>query len=1046
MQPAELNDSRVALSAGDTARDGVLSRALRLERLARAIEGLTVKAAEFHGNQWVDAHGNPVQQHAGWIDDPSRPDRQEPPDLLDTKARLSSGQHIVEVHHERLHLTDVDALQGKRGTKTFHGPTGVYSGSSVGRALEQYYKSEQYQRDNQQPMVSDRVYKVGSAFYRNYSKGTLARVNPKEGWLGEHWARLQASSPKAACPNTHDGQHVWETLEDGRALCFECDAVKASELGQVHNPEGHNQWTRVGVEHVKVGDIVDTGQDGEKTVSEISVVTDPAPGIAFQKGWLKHHFKEGGWVTSRPGRSLAVKRKVVQASDATAVGHRFWGNQWTNQALHPEGDPQGEPSGKIKTAVLVIGGKRYRGPSHFQALGEYMDEVFDAAKSRGEALPTSVPYKVQHEGFETESGHFLNRHQAAVYVDSKRPAFHGLKRLESEDLPLAAVNGELYTLAAIKASDEETGEGHAAARREVAGEYRKTIGKVVGALETEALMAQRRRDSKREKRKRREELLGAVALLLLYAGVKAFRAMRLRLAVLQGQALGGVDRTPAPPNSREGSISAPEGGQSASGGQQGAPGAIVEQGEEGDGAEAFAESRAKLLEPFASESLDALEEEARGARTQAEMVEQVRRRAREIEDTRGGLVADTETMAAYGVAQWQRLAGAGFETKVWRTMRDDKVRPSHLLCESQGEVHLTKEFHNGLMYPGDPRGGFDEVCNCRCWLEGGRRIPGTGHLKASEPFTESLHPRDAAGKFADKRGMVPIIRVGDQPKEIKRGGKTITRMLGGKWQLQLGGDLPEHFANIAIPPAWKSAHVHLDPKADYHAVGIDEAGRVQKVQSEAMKDKQAALKFARNAELMRKAEKVKMENDRNLESPSEPVRESAACLRLIMETGIRPGGEEETGASVKAYGATTLEGRHVVEQDGKVRLEFIGKKGVSLSIPVEDDYTAKMLLKRKQAAGDKGRVFGINANMLRDYAHTLDGGSFKPKDFRTLRGTMIAVAEIDRVKEKPKDDKAFRKVVMGIAKIVAASLGNTPVIALQSYVNPSVWAKLRPEA
>jgi len=694
-----------------------------------------------------------------------------------------------------------------------------------------------------------------------------------------------------------------------------------------------------------------------------------------------------------------------------------------------------------------------------------MDEVFDAAKSRGEALPTSVPYKVQHEGFETESGHFLNRHQAALYVDLKRPAFHGLKRLESEDLPLAAVNGELYTLDAVRASEEGEGERHAAVRREVAKDYRKSISRVMGALESGALMAKKHLEEK-EKQKRRSELLATVALLLFYAGMNAFRAMRLRLAMPESQALGGADHTPAPPDSHKGGISAPDEDKSASGGQQEAPGGIVAEGEDADGAVSFAESRAKLLEPFAAESLDALEEEARGAATKAELIAKVHRLAREIEDTRGGFVAENETMAAYGVAQWQLLARAGFETKVWRTMRDDKVRPSHVLCEAQGEVPMTTEFHNGMMYPGDPRGGFAEVCNCRCWLEGGRRIPGTGHLQASEPqgktlcevfaeenavkaaaeFTESLHPRDAAGKFAEKRGMVPIVRVGDQPKVINRGGKIITRMLGGKWQLKTGGELPEHFAKIAIPPAWKSAYVHPDPKADYHAVGIDEAGRLQKVQSEPMKERQAALKFARIAELMREAEKIKGENSRNMQSPSDVIRESASCLHLIIETGIRPGGEDDTGAAAKAYGATTLLGRHVVEEGGKVRLEFVGKKGVNLSIPVGDEATAKMILKRKQEAGEDGKLFGINSDLLRDYTHTLGGGNFKPKDFRTLRGTMIAVAEIDRVTEKPKDQKGFRKAVMGIAKIVAQSLGNTPVIALQSYVHPFVWKKLRPEA
>jgi DNA topoisomerase IB len=75
---------------------------------------------------------------------------------------------------------------------------------------------------------------------------------------------------------------------------------------------------------------------------------------------------------------------------------------------------------------------------------------------------------------------------------------------------------------------------------------------------------------------------------------------------------------------------------------------------------------------------------------------------------------------------------------------------------------------------------------------------------------------------------------------------------------------------------------------------------------------------------------------------------------------------------------------------------------------------------------------------LRDYSHTLDGGGFKPKDFRTLKGTETA-SQLVAQEPAPKTLKEYKAAVIGVAKKVAAKLGNTPVISLQSYIAPQVF-------
>lgn len=142
----------------------------------------------------------------------------------------------------------------------------------------------------------------------------------------------------------------------------------------------------------------------------------------------------------RAAKEEQAFRAVRAAQGAFAAGHKFWGNQWSQHAQDPANDPVGhEPTGKIKHAVLVIGGKRYRGPSHFQAWKEHTNEADKTHTPVGE---------VTHEGFETESGHFLNRSQAAKYTE----VHEGL----SENI-LKTVDGQLYTQDRVMAADPKCG-------------------------------------------------------------------------------------------------------------------------------------------------------------------------------------------------------------------------------------------------------------------------------------------------------------------------------------------------------------------------------------------------------------------------------------------------------------------------------------------------------------------------------------------------------------------------------------------------------------
>lgn len=293
-------------------------------------------------------------------------------------------------------------------------------------------------------------------------------------------------------------------------------------------------------------------------------------------------------------------------------------------------------------------------------------------------------------------------------------------------------------------------------------------------------------------------------------------------------------------------------------------------------------------------------------------------------------------------------------------------------------------------------------------------------------FNESDHPRDTDGQFTAGGGGA---------------GKAVRSAMV---PLRASAKLPGHIRSLKVPPGWSDVRYAADPRADLLVSGRDSKGRPTAIYSESHHARQAATKFARVAELYAKFDTIRRQNAESRKDPAK--RDVADCLDLIMHTGIRPGRDADSGAAVKAYGATTLEGRHVRVRGGKVSLSFIGKHGVALEIPVTDAVVARRLIARKEAAGARGRLFGeVNDRSLLAHSESMDGGGFKTKDFRTHLGTATA-AKLVAEQTPPTDEKSYRRAVMTVARAVAAKLGNTPTVALQAYINPTVFAAWRSAA
>lgn len=242
---------------------------------------------------------------------------------------------------------------------------------------------------------------------------------------------------------------------------------------------------------------------------------------------------------------------------------------------------------------------------------------------------------------------------------------------------------------------------------------------------------------------------------------------------------------------------------------------------------------------------------------------------------------------------------------------------------------------------------------------------------------------------------------------------------------------------IAIPPGWTNVQVSVDPHAPgLRARGVDSKGRVQPRYSEEHKRSQAAEKFQRIAQFQRYAEHL----DENLrrDHATDPT---AGALVLMRRLGIRPGSDADKRAAKKAYGATTLEVRHVTFDGDQVTLKFDSKKGGHTVIATRDRLVIDTLRAHTARKKPGDRIFDTTDRRTNDYIDaSMPSGAptFTNKDLRTVVGTGRARRIVAHMR-RPVTVAAARKARLEVARKVAKVLGNDPGEALRSYIAPEVF-------
>lgn len=253
-------------------------------------------------------------------------------------------------------------------------------------------------------------------------------------------------------------------------------------------------------------------------------------------------------------------------------------------------------------------------------------------------------------------------------------------------------------------------------------------------------------------------------------------------------------------------------------------------------------------------------------------------------------------------------------------------------------------------------------------------------------------------------------------------------------------------AELAVPPAWQEVWISDAANAHILAVGVDAAGRRQYLYHPAWRERQDAEKFERMAELARALPAARRSARRDLALEGMPRARVLAAAFTTLDLGAIRIGSEESLAGFRNRGLTTLLVRNASLEDAEtVRLRFRAKGGVAQELHLSDtglagyvDGASARSRAARLYAWAEGRATRAAAPVdVNDDIRTRTGGDFTAKDFRTLRGTLVAAERLAQI--GPADTaRARAAAVRDAVEAAALALGNTPAIAKGSYLDPRV--------
>ncbi len=244
--------------------------------------------------------------------------------------------------------------------------------------------------------------------------------------------------------------------------------------------------------------------------------------------------------------------------------------------------------------------------------------------------------------------------------------------------------------------------------------------------------------------------------------------------------------------------------------------------------------------------------------------------------------------------------------------------------------------------------------------------------------------------------------------------------------------------SLRIPPAYRNVQI-IDYKkrnSKILAFGFDSKGRKQYIYNPKFVSKMSMKKYKKILQLDRDGifeDIMHQVLDDMCVSNHGKKKEIAMILYLIITCGFRVGNRnyEKLHGS---YGISTIKFKHLsFDKNGKINIEFIGKKGVINQSSCNHKVIYKYLMtKRKRSDLDDSVFAEISSVDVNNYLKTIHP-DVTTKDLRTWNANML----FKKYVKEAVADGVRNPVKVSIEK-VAEQLHNTLSVCKKNYIDPHV--------
>ena len=260
-------------------------------------------------------------------------------------------------------------------------------------------------------------------------------------------------------------------------------------------------------------------------------------------------------------------------------------------------------------------------------------------------------------------------------------------------------------------------------------------------------------------------------------------------------------------------------------------------------------------------------------------------------------------------------------------------------------------------------------------------------------------------------------------------------------------DALERIKSLAVPPAWSEVRVSPSPRGPLQAIGLDAAGRVQRIYHPAFRARRERRKYEKIVRFGDYLAALRRRTNEDIEREGLPKEKVlAVVVRLINDLYFRVGSEESV-RRYRTYGVTTLRNRHLeIRRGGRLVFSFVGKHHVKHRRLLVDDELASLMQDIKSLRGARlfqyldaeGKRRAVTPRDVNEYIKAATAPEFSAKDFRTWGGSLLAAIHLAEM-GRGEDERQLKRNVVRAVERVAEHLGNTPAVCRNCYVHPAVF-------